>query len=374
VSRPRGRPGLVTSYRQDEAPLGTTAKRAWLAVLVMLLLVLPLQLDAELNALMATAFLSAIGAIGLNVVTGWAGQVSLGHAFFLGVGAYTGAVLAGDPDSELVGLGLDMVLWLPAAGLVAAVLGLLVAPVATRLRGLYLAIVTLGLVFLGAHVFNEADSLTGGAGIGREAPDLVLAGVDLESTSSFLGLVTLDREMKLYFLSLALLVIFALLAKNLTRSAIGRAFAAVRDRDLAAELMGVQLTRYKVIAFGVSSFYGGVAGAMLTTVTGFVEPGTYDLFLSVDFVAMVLIGGAGTLAGALMGAAFVTLLPRLVEEVPSVLPFITSESTGGVLTTFQLQTIIYGSLIVAFLIAEPRGLFGLWVRARSYFKAWPFSY
>ena len=124
--------------------------------------------------------------------------------------------------------------------------------------------------------------------------------------------------MKLYCFSLGLLAVFALVAKNLTRSAVGRAFAAVRDRDIAAEVMGVQLTKHKVIAFGVSSFYAGIAGAMLATVTGFVEPGTYDLFLSVEFLAMILIGGVGTLAGALMGAAFVVLLPRLVEEFPQV--------------------------------------------------------
>jgi branched-chain amino acid transport system permease protein len=257
-----------------------------------------------------------------------------------------------------------MWVWLPASGLVAALVGLAVAPVATRVRGLYLAIVTLGLVFLGEHLFRELEGVTGGAGIGRGGPELVLFGVDLDTTSQLLGF-GLDRTMKLYFLSLGLLAVFALLAKNLTRSAVGRAFAAVRDRDIAAEVMGVEPTRYKVIAFGVSSFYAGIAGAMLATVTGFIEPGTYDLFLSVEFLAMVLIGGAGTLAGALLGAAFVTLLPRLVEEVPRVLPFITAESSGGFLTVFQLQAIIYGCLIVAFLIAEPRGLFGLWIRARN---------
>jgi branched-chain amino acid transport system permease protein len=201
----------------------------------------------------------------------------------------------------------------------------------------------------------------------------VLFGVDLDTTSSIAG-VALDRPMKLYLLSLALLIVFALLSKNLTRSAVGRAFAAVRDRDLAAETMGVDLTRYKLIAFTVSSFYAGIAGAMLATVTGFIEPGTYDLLLSIQFLAMVLIGGPGTLVGVLMGAAFVSLLPRIVEEVPRLLPFITAESSGGFLTTFQLQTMIYGALIVVFVIVEPRGLFGLWVRARNYFRAWPFSY
>jgi branched-chain amino acid transport system permease protein len=188
-----GRPALISSYRTDQAPLGTASKRAWFGALIAALLVLPLQLDAELNALMATAFLAAIGAIGLNIVTGWAGQVSLGHAFFLGLGAYTAAALAGDPDGRLAGLGLDMVVWLPAAGLVAALVGLAVAPVAARVRGLYLAIVTLGLVFLGEHLFRELRSVTGGAGTGRSAPDLVLLGVDLESPGSLLGLVTLDR-------------------------------------------------------------------------------------------------------------------------------------------------------------------------------------
>ncbi len=132
----RGRPALVTSYGADMAPLGSATRRAWFGALLAALIVLPLQLDAELNALMATAFLSAIGAIGLNVVTGWAGQVSLGHAFFLGLGAYSAAVLGGDASGPVAGLGLDMVVWLPAAGLVAALVGLAVAPVAARVRGL----------------------------------------------------------------------------------------------------------------------------------------------------------------------------------------------------------------------------------------------
>lgn len=368
----RGRPQLQSTYAADQAPLNTTTKRAWFAAMLLGLAVLPFYLDEELNALMATAFFSAIGAIGLNIVTGWAGQISLGHAFFLGIGAYTGAVVAGETDSDLLGFGLDMAIWLPAAGLVAGLIGLVIAPVATRLRGLYLAIVTLGLVFLGEHLFREAEDVTGGAGIGRSAPDLILFGFDLNDDVTIAG-ATLDRTMNLYFLGLILLLILGVLAKNLTRSAVGRAFAAVRDRDVAAELMGVDLRKYKLIAFTVSSFYAGVAGATLATVTGFIEPGTYNLFLSIQFLAMILIGGVGTMAGALLGAAFVTLLPRLVQEVPGLLPFITEDSSDGWLTTFQLQTIMYGALIVAFLILEPRGLYGLWVRARTYFRTWPFS-
>lgn len=370
----RGRPELFTRYERDQAPLNTPAKRVWFGLLLAGLLVLPFSVTAELTALGATACLAAVGAIGLNLVTGYAGQVSLGHAFFLGLGAYTAAVLSGDPEGRSLGLGLDMAIWLPAAGLLPALVGLLVAPVAIRLKGLYLAIVTLGLVFIGEHLFRELTAVTGGPGVGRPAAQLRLLGVDLGRRSEILGGYPITREIKLYLIALAVLVVLAVPAKNLARSAVGRAFAAVRDRDLAAEVMGVSLTRHKLIAFTISSFYAGIAGALLPTVTGFIEPGSFNLLLSVQFLAMILIGGVATLSGSLLGAAFVILLPRLVEELPRFLPFVTGESTGGVLTTFQLQTMLYGVLIVVFLIAEPRGLFGIWVRVRNYWRAWPFSY
>jgi len=370
----RGRPQLFTTYATDQAPLNTSAKRWWLALLIVGLLLLPFTLTNELSALMATAFVSAIGAIGLNIVTGYAGQVSLGHAFFIGVGAYTAAVLSGPTDARVVGFGLDLWIWLPAAGLVPAAVALIVAPVAARLKGLYLAIVTLGLVFLGEHLFREMRFLTGGPGTGRSAAKLQLAGARLDQRTEIAGTI-ITREMKLYFIGLVVLVVLAILAKNLTRSAVGRAFAAVRDRDIAAEVMGVPLSRYKVIAFAVSSFYAGICGALLTIVTGgFIEPGSFNLLMSIQFLAMILIGGFATLSGSLLGAAFVVLLPRLVQEIPRFVPFVEGQSTGGVITTFQLQTLLYGVLIVVFLIVEPRGLFGLWVRVRTYWKSWPFSY
>lgn len=369
----RGRPQLYTTYESDQAPLGTPAKRLWFGVLLAGSLLLPFAVTSELNALLATAFVSAIGAIGLNIVTGYAGQVSLGHAFFLGLGAYTAAVLSGPTDRDVVGFGLDMWVWLPAAGLLPALVGLIIAPVAARLKGLYLAIVTLGLVFLGDHLFREMRFLTGGPGTGRSAARLEMFGARLDQRAEFLG-YTITREMKLYFIGLVALLVLAVFAKNLTRSAVGRAFAAVRDRDIAAEVMGVALTKYKVIAFAVSSFYAGICGALLSTVTGFIEPSTFNLLLSVNFLAMILIGGVSTLSGSLLGAAFVVLLPRLVQEIPRVVPFVEGQSTGGVITTFQLETLLFGVGIVAFMILEPRGLFGMWTRVRTYWRSWPFSY
>lgn len=368
------RPRVRSSYREERAIFDTPAKRRWFAVVLVGLVALPFLLSAELNLIVATLFASAIAAIGLNLVSGYAGQLSLGHAFFIGVGAYTAAILSGPRDGNVVGLGVtNLLVWLPAAGLVAALIGALVAPVATRVRGLYLAIVTLGLVFVGEHVFREARPLTGGAGVGRSGPTLDLFGVDLGSGGTWAGL-EFTRERRYYFLALLLLTVMALLAANLVRSRTGRAFAAVRDRDIAADVMGVHLTRTKIIAFTVSSFYAGITGALTAAFTGFIEPTGFSLLLSITYVAMILIGGISTIAGSILGAAFVILLPRFVQDVPDLLPIITAQPVGGFLTTFQLEQLLYGGLIVAFVILEPRGLHGLWVRIRNYWKAWPFSY
>ncbi|WP_053205877.1 branched-chain amino acid ABC transporter permease [Jiangella muralis] len=369
----RGRPLLYTSYAADQAIWNTPAKRVWTLALLVAVLALPFYLDRDLTSLLTTVFVYAIGGIGLNLVTGYAGQVSLGHAFFLGLGAYTAAVFGGEATDDVVGLGLDMAIWLPLAGLVPALVGFAVAPLAARVRGLYLAILTLGLVFIGLHIFNEADSITGGAGVGRAPAEPVLFGVDLTTRFELFG-TRVNRDMVYYILCLVVLVVLAVAARNLTRSKWGRAFAAVRDRDVAAEVMGVSLLRTKTLAFTISSFYAGIAGALLSVVVGRISPNTWDLFLSIDFLAVVLIGGVATITGSIMGAAFVVLLPRLVDELSAYLPFISGHTGEGFLSVFQLQTMIFGALIVLFLVLEPRGLYGLWVRVRNYWKAWPFSY
>lgn len=396
-----GRPGLISDYSTDTAIFRSNVARAWFALLLVTLVVLGLggsiplgigsiSLDGEAMFLLITALFAAVAAIGLNIVTGIAGQVSLGHAFFLGIGAFTAAVLGGASETRrvfdlatgefvertlLLGFELDMLIWLPAAGLVAALVGLVVAPIAFRLRGLYLAVITLGLVFLGEHLFREWDVLTGGVGVGRPTPPLSVLGFRFDQQSEVFGF-TLDRHMKLFLLGMALLLVLGLAAKNLTRSKIGRALSAIRDRDLAASMMGIDLSRYKTIAFVVSSFYAGVAGALIYSVIGRLLPESFNLLLSVQYIAMILIGGVATVSGAIMGAGFLTFLPRIVRWLASfpVFGFISTSPGGGFPTVAHIEQILFGALIVVFLIFEPLGLYGIWIRIRNYWKAWPFSY
>lgn len=383
----RMRPGLVTGYDSDTAIFRSSVARFWFVLLLVVAVLLglgvripvipgvvALHFEGDTRLLAVAAMFAAIGAIGLNIVTGFAGQVSLGHAFFLGLGAYTAAFFGGIETSSVRGLELEMWIWLPLAGLVPMVVGLLVAPLAARVRGLYLAILTLGLVFIGEHIWKEARTFTGGPGVGRRAAEPVIGGFNLYQRHTIFG-VDLPRETFFYLTCLVLLVVMGVAARNLARSKLGRAFAAVRDRDIAAEIMGVPLLRTKVLAFGISSFYAGVAGALLSVALGQITPENWNLFLSVDFLAIILIGGVATISGSVIGAAFIVLLPRWVERLADYVPLI-SAGVGdpGLVTVFQLQVMLYGALIVLFLVLEPRGLFGLWLRVRNYWKAWPFSY
>ncbi len=365
-----GRPELYTTYEADMALFNTRAKLYGVYGILALTALMPFFLTDDLLTLMARALAFAIGAIGLNLVTGYAGQVSLGHAVFVGLGAFTAATLSGDPEARTLGFGLPMIVWLPAAALVPAVVGALVAPLATRLKGLYLAIVTLGLVFIADHVFREAAFITGGFGVGRSGVEASLFGVSLVTNGeSFTG------AQKTFWFALVLLVVVALVGRNIGRSAAGRAFQAVRDRDIAAEVIGVEVTRQKVLAFTISSAMAGIAGAVLYTITRQIVPEAFGLLLSVQFIAMILIGGASTISGSIAGAVFLTVILRLSEELSRFFTFIPPPgSPGGLLNTAQVSTMLYGLLIVGFLLFEPRGLFGVWIRVRNYWKGWPFSY
>jgi len=411
----RGRPLLYTSYEADQALLNTTAKRVMLGIFFLVLISIPFRVIPGLAflgqddwlRLLSTTAVFAIGALGLNILTGLAGQVSLGHAFFMGIGAYTAVWLGGPVDGPLLGLGLPIWIWLPAAGIVAALIGVAVGPTAVRVRGLYLAIVTLGLVFIGEYVFRNWNSLTGGAQVGREFPSLELRLwkeeeplFDFTTPASWFG-VEVSGLAKTFFLLTLFAIVFTLLAKNLQRTRVGRAFMSIRDRDIAAEIMGVNEFAYKLLAFGISSFYAGIAGALLASFVSRAIPERWDLFLSVQFIAIILIGGAGTVTGALMGSAFVVLLPRIVQNSTLWLQSLALEGDGflstianffiattpndfGLVNTFagvgpglsvaQLNLVIYGLLIIGFLIFEPLGLYGIWLRIRNYWKGWPFTY
>ncbi|PAY23773.1 branched-chain amino acid ABC transporter permease [Dietzia natronolimnaea] len=365
---PRGRPELYSSYRQEQALFNTRAKALGAAVLLVVAVLLPLNVSDDVLRILGLGLVLAIGGIGLNLITGYAGQISLGHAFFVGVGAYTASVVAGNPEGRALGLGITFIpAWILAAGAMAALCGVIVAPLATRLRGLYLAVVTLGLVFLGTYIFTEWGSVTGGQGVGREAPRPILFGDDLTLDSAF------TSDQKLYWFFLALLLIGALAARNIVRSRVGRAFGAIRDRDIAAGVMGVDLARYKLIAFTVSSFYAGVCGSLLFVANRHFGPEQFGLIMSIQFVAIVFIGGAATISGTIMGALLIASLPRISSEMAHFVPYISTAPNVSP-NIYEVEAILYGGLIVAFLLFEPRGLFGIWLRVRMYWKSFPFTY
>lgn len=408
----RRRPLLRTSYAADAALFPSTTQKVAMACLLVgsvlaVLGKLPLVHylgTSEWGLVLARVLIFAIGALGLNILIGLGGQVSLGHAFFLGVGAYAGVVLGGSGAGDLWGLGLPIWIWLPGAGVVAALFGVVVSPIAVRLRGLYLAIVTLGLVFLGAHLFNNLSAICGSPGVGREWPKLDLRLwkekqplLDLTNSGRWLGFnVTGTQKQVLALLVLTTLLAFA--ARNIARTRVGRALAAIRDRDIAAEVMGVADARYKLIAFALSSFYAGVAGALLGAVFQILTPDTWNLAMSIEFVAILIIGGAGTVTGTLLGSAFVVASGQVIKELTETLSakaagtgffhtiadFVVSQGpdfglvslqpTGKGLSIFQFNQLFYGVLLVVFMLAEPLGLYGIWVRIRAYWKGWPFTY
>jgi branched-chain amino acid transport system permease protein len=326
--------------------------RIGLAAVAVFAVLLPFALNASQLSTATFVVIAAIGATGLNVVTGYAGQISLGHAAFLGLGAYTGAVLGADH-------GVSALIWIPAAGVAAALLGAVVGPLALRLRGLYLAIVTLGLVFIAQHVFFNAGGLTGGPQ-GRAFPPVVIGSFDFSPGKVLdLGGVTIDSSGLYYFLGLILLAAATAFAWNLRRTRAGRAMVALREREAAAAVMGIDVGRLKVTAFVVSSAMAGVSGALYGSYLSFAQPGQWSLLMSIQFIAAIIVGGLGTTSGPVLGCAVVFALPSLLKT----LPFLPEEGSGG-LSAGDLTSITYGLLIVLFLTLEPRGIVGIVTRLR----------
>jgi branched-chain amino acid transport system permease protein len=312
-------------------------------------IVLPFWLNAFWLSTAVFVLIAAIGATGLGVLTGYTGQISLGHAFFLAVGAYTAAVLGGDHH-------LTAAVWLPAAGIIAGLCGAIVGPTALRLRGLYLAIVTIGLVFIGQHIWFNVTTISGGPG-GRSFPAVAFGALNFGVGQQLtIGGLVIDHNGLYYYLSLLLLALALAYVGNLTRTRPGRAMQAVRERELAASVMGVDLARTKVSAFVISSFLAGVSGALYASFLSFVTPDQWSLLLSINYVAAIIVGGIGTLWGPVLGSIVIFALPSIFQEL---IP----QTTSGGVSVDDLTSIAYGLLIIVFFIVEPRGLVGLGHRA-----------
>ena len=366
----RGRPSLYTDYRKESAIFSNLTQKFWFAVLIAFAISLVFVASDYWILLLTTAFLISVAAWGLNIVSGFAGQISLAHGVFVGVGTYTASVLGGVASSYVIGYELDMIIWLPMSGVAAGLVGLLIAPISVRLKGLNLGLVTLALVFIASHLFSNMKFITGGAGFGRKAARLVLFGFDFENGLQ-IGGTLLEKNQLVYLLALVICIFAGIGVKNLTRSKTGRAYSAIRDGDIAAEAIGINLFKFKSSAFALSSFYAGITGSLMFSVSGGVEPGVFNLLYSVTFIAIVIIGGGGTVLGPLFGALFFSLLPGAIQGLLHTFDLVGQELS---LTLGQIERLIFGLFIILFIIFEPRGLWGIWFRLRNYFKAWPFSY
>jgi branched-chain amino acid transport system permease protein len=313
----------------------------------------------------------AIGSIGLNLLTGYTGQVSLGHAFFVGAGAYTAAYFGGQR-------GWSMPAYLLLAALIGFAVGGIIGPFALRLRGNYLVIVTLGLVFLGQHLWSNWDSVTGGgAGVSLGSVPMSLGPLDFRQGIE-IGGEAYTFEQSFFWLVWGFVILAALIAKNVVRTRPGRAMQAIRDRDLSAEVIGVSLARYKVGAFAWSSAYAAVAGALYGLLQQYVSPVEFGLFLSINYVAMIIIGGLGTIFGSVLGALFVWGGRSVIEQNSGQAVFdpliTTSSGEPGLFSIGEFNAVLFGLAIVLFLLFEPRGLAAFWFRIKTWFLTWPFSY
>lgn len=351
VPNPRPTGDLRTSYRADMSLFQTRFEggSAFLFVLA-LVCAMPFASDGLTSQLILIGIYS-IAAIGLNILVGISGQISLGHGAFFGFGAFASAWLVNT-------FAVPVMLAIPAAGLLTTAAGMIFGTPAARIKGLYLAIATLASQFILEDFFARADWFSGGVyGALAERP-------------SFFG-IPLDTDLKYFYLVLFWLVVTVIGVSNLLRSRDGRALVAVRDHYLSAEIMGVNLTKYRILAFGISSFFAGLAGALYAHYLEFVSVEGFTIILSIEFLAMIIIGGMGSVYGSIMGVIFILLLPQFMEtlaaSVASVIPALESGKA-------YIKQMSVGAAIILFLIFEPEGLIHRWRLMRASWKLYPFSY
>ena len=344
-----------TSYAADMAIYPLPLARWTVVGLVVLFVALPLSLSEYYLSILNLILIAVVGALGLNILVGYTGQISVGHGALMSVGAYTAANL-------ITRLHAPFWLAVPGGGMMAAAIGAVIGVPSLRIKGLYLAIATLAGQLIIEWTINHVPWISGGVQASIEVPRPSVLGTQLKT------------QTQLYFFLLFFAALATVGVMNLVRSRIGRAFIAIRDQDVAAEIIGIDIFRYKLLSFAVASFYAGVTGVLYTYYLGVANYEQFQINVSIDYLAMIIIGGLGSVLGSIFGAIFVTMLPIATRW--------TLESLGGLIFSPSelaniipnLRLVIFGALIIVFLALEPEGLNRLWRNILGYFRVWPFSY
>lgn len=332
-----------TSYEQDIGLFKHGGQRFWYGVLAVALLLAPWWAGEYVMSQLHFILIYSIVGFGLMMLTGFTGQVSLGHAAFLAVGAYTEALLQA--------AGVPFFVSISCAALFSAVVGIIVGLPALRLKGIYLTIATIAFNVIVEEIIARWHKVTGG-NEGKHLKPVEIFGWELESDAEF------------YYLCLALTVLCCLACVNLLRSPTGRAFVAIRDSEVSASCMGVHLAKYKTVAFAFSAALTGIGGALYAHKLAFISPEQFTLFQSIELITIVILGGIGFLHGAVLGATFIIVLPQLISIAKGWLP------EGAV--PAGMQAVVFGVILILVIIFEPLGLYGRWLKIRTYFELFPF--
>jgi len=340
------------NYAEDMAILRTKTHWVLLIGLLVFLFTAPLYLGGYWLGVANLIGITIIAATGLNILVGYCGQLSIGHAGFIAVGAYTAAVLTNR-------LELPFLVGLICAGLTAGLIGLIFGIPSVRVKGFYLAITTIAAQFIIIWVINHWSAVTGGF-VGIKVPYASIGGFVFRSEASQ------------FYLIMSIAVLCTFFAKNLARTRIGRAFIAIRDNDLAAQVMGINLFYYKLLAFFIGCFLAGIAGSLLAHWIGFMNAEQFSLTESILYIGMIIIGGLGTTLGPILGVTFIRLLQQILTV--QVVPLLESTEVLPAGFATGVTPMLFGLVIVLFLILEPRGLAHRWALFKSAYRLWPFSY
>lgn len=335
---------LRESYSKDIRIFDKSFKWGWLAVLLAGVVIISQTGGDYVAYMLNLIFINIIVAVGLNILTGFTGLISLGHAAFMAIGAYTSAILT-------VTFGVPFWLSLPASGALAGLIGFIVGLPSLRLTGIYLALATMAFGFITDEIILQWQSMTGGADGFSAAPPVIFG-------------LTFDSYKRYFFITFISLIILIFVATNMLRSSFGRTLMAIRDSETAAETMGINLGWYKTLAFSISALYAGLAGSLYAYLILFISVDNFTLLNSISYIVMIVVGGLGSITGSVIGAVFITVLPEIITFTKDYLP-------AAVKTASSLQAAVYGIILMLFIIYQPTGFFGLWIKIKNWWRTFP---